>query len=147
MPRIQPPVYLLLAIIAMFGLHWLLPVAQLVHYPWTLLGLIPVVIGFLIGMAGSVKFRQVGTTIVPGQVSSTLVTGGVFGFSRNPIYLGMLLALAGIWLLLGSLSPVVMVPLFWLALNQTIIPLEERMLTERFGDEYRAYQRRVRRWL
>ena len=147
MPRIQPPTYFFASVVLMLLLHWLLPLWHWLAWPWTLLGLIPALAGAYLGQAGSSTFRRVGTTIVPGQVSSTLVTTGVFGFTRNPMYLSFTLLLVGLGVLLGSLSPLVVIPIFIIIINQRIIPIEERMLTEKFGAEYADYQRRVRRWI
>ena len=72
---------------------------------------------------------------------------GPFRFTRNPIYLGMVLLLSGAAVGLGSLSPWFVIPPFILAIAFDVIPAEEAMLTETFGDAYRAYQSRVRRWI
>ena len=83
----------------------------------------------------------------PFQPSSALVEAGPFSFSCNPMYLGMLLALAGLWLLLGSVSPLAVVPaLFWLLHARFVLP-EEAHLERHFGARYHDYRRRVRRWL
>jgi protein-S-isoprenylcysteine O-methyltransferase Ste14 len=76
-----------------------------------------------------------------------LVTHGVFAFSRNPMYLSMMLGLLGVFVALGSLTPLAAVPVFFLIIRRRFIAVEERMLEEAFGDDYRAYKSRVRRWL
>ena len=76
-----------------------------------------------------------------------LAAGGFNRFTRNPMYLGMLLWLLAWALWLGSLSAFVGLPLFVLYLNRFQISLEERFLAEKFGAEYQAYCARVRRWI
>ncbi|MFB8831121.1 methyltransferase family protein [Azotobacter sp. CWF10] len=73
--------------------------------------------------------------------------GGPFRFSRNPIYLADTLIYAGIALLLASLWPWLLLPVLIVFMNRTVIRHEEALLTELFGDAYRAYQARVRRWI
>ena len=76
-----------------------------------------------------------------------MVTGGVFRFTRNPMYLGMLLVLAGWALWLGNAAAFAGLPLSVLVLNALQIRPEERILRERFGDEWTRYAARVRRWM
>ena len=75
------------------------------------------------------------------------MTHGLFDHSRNPIYLSMVVALLGIFVVLGSLSPLAAVPVFVAIIRTRVIAVEEVMLEETFGDVYRAYESRVRRWL
>lgn len=146
-PRILPPVYLLAAVLLMLGLHYWLPLRQLITWPWRWVGAAVCGAGLCLGIWSVMSFVRHKTTIKPGAVSSHLLTEGPFRFSRNPIYLGMVLILAGTALLLGSVTPWVAIPLFIWMISRNIIPVEEAMLTETFGDSYRQYQRRVRRWL
>lgn len=142
-----PPLWLALAIALMIALHLLLPLARVVPWPWSLAGAVPLVGGVLLAVWGERHFERAGTAVRPFQPSSALVEAGPFRFSRNPMYLGILLALTGLWLLLGTLSPVVVVPaLFWLLHRRFVIP-EEAHLKHHFGAHYDDYRRRVRRWL
>jgi protein-S-isoprenylcysteine O-methyltransferase Ste14 len=76
-----------------------------------------------------------------------LMTGGPFGFSRNPMYLGMLIWLVGLAILLGSLIAFLFPILLFLLANFLLIPTEERRMEHQFGKQYVAYRQRVRRWL
>ena len=87
------------------------------------------------------------TTVNPYAGASTLCTGGPFRFSRNPIYLGDWFILVGVALLLNTLWPLLFAPLIWLMLRFGVIRHEEAHLEAKFGDAYRAYKSRVRRWL
>ena len=90
--------------------------------------------------------RRHRTTIRPHAAASALVTEGPFGLSRNPIYLGNLLLVAGIGLALGRLWLVLLAPLLAVALQELAIKREERHLEARFGAAWRDYAARVRRW-
>jgi protein-S-isoprenylcysteine O-methyltransferase Ste14 len=142
-----PPVYLLASIIVMPGLHVLLPVARVLWFPWTLAGILPAVAGVALTLAGAFTFRRHRTTIKPFEVSSSLVRDGVFGYSRNPIYLGLILLLVGLALLLGSLTPFAVCVAFAVLLHYRFVRVEERMLADRFGTDWQDYSARVRRWL
>jgi len=143
----MPPTFFLLAIGVMGLLHWLLPLWHFLPWPWNWLGLLPLAGGTALAVAGSQAFARAGTSIVPFTPSSALVTTGVYSYSRNPMYLGMILGLIGVWLLLGSLMPVLVIPAFASLLRWRFIAVEEQMLTARFGAAYTTYQVRVGRWL
>ncbi len=87
------------------------------------------------------------TTVNPYAGASALCTFGPFRFSRNPIYLGDWFILMGVSLLLGTLWPLVFAPLIWAMLRYGVIRHEEAHLEARFGDAYRRYASRVRRWI
>ena len=88
-----------------------------------------------------------GTTIYPNGQASALVTDGPYRYSRNPMYLGMALLILGFALALGSVGALLGVPVFVLAVQWLFIVPEEQRLDGLFGDDYRSYRRRVRRWL
>ena len=99
-------------------------------------------------IAWAVRTMERGGTSPDAALHPTaLVTRGPFRFSRNPIYLGFLLIYAGGGLLLNSLWIVLLVSGVIAGLTQAIIVRDEQLLEKRFGDEYRAYRARVRRWL
>jgi len=83
----------------------------------------------------------------PGQPTTRLVTGGVFAWSRNPLYLGGFAALAGLALALGAAWGLIMLLPALAAAHALLIRPEERYLEATFGAEYRAYAARVRRWV
>lgn len=87
------------------------------------------------------------TAVKPFEKSSSLVTGGVFGISRNPMYLGMTLVLLGAALLLGSLTPFAVVIALPILFDRLFISPKEQMLEGTFGDQFREYRERVRRWI
>lgn len=92
-------------------------------------------------------FHRHHTTVNPYASATTLCTGGPFRFSRNPIYLGDWFLLIGISLLMNTLWPLAFAPLIWVTLRFGVIRYEEAHLEAKFGDAYRDYKTRVRRWL
>jgi protein-S-isoprenylcysteine O-methyltransferase Ste14 len=146
-PRILPPVYLLLAILLMFALHYLVPIRHVIAWPWRWIGVALIVAALSFGCWAFISFSRHKTTIIPGEVSTRLMTDGPFQLSRNPIYFGMIFILAGVAIWLGSLSPWIAIPFFVWMIRRNIIPVEEAMLAEAFGDDYKQYQQRVRRWI
>jgi len=137
----------LISLAAMLVLHFLLPLGTLIPMPSTLLGLVPLVCGIAVNLAADRAFHEAGTTVKPFEVSSVLVTGGVYRISRNPMYLGFALLLIGVALLLGRVTPWAIVPAFILLVDRCYIAVEERMLETRFGMAWKKYAAQVRRWI
>jgi len=108
-----------------------------------------VVIGQSISIFGIVSFRRAKTTINPHKPSaaSSLVTSGVYRYTRNPMYLGLSVTLMGWAVFLSNPLALLAVPLFVLYINKFQINPEERVLSSLFGAEYAAYKEKVRRWL
>ena len=148
-PRIPPPILMLFAAGLMWALdHWM-PLGQWMSAQWNRLGGLVAAVGIAIAVAAFARFRQIGTTVNPVDPSkaSRLVTDGVFRVSRNPMYLGLLLLLIGWAVWLGSISPLVVPPLFVFAITVVQIIPEERALNRNFGEEYVSYRRSVARWI
>lgn len=147
--RVPPPVVALVAALAMPAGRWLgdgLPLDR----SWRIgIAVVLVAAGFALAVPAVLSFRRARTTINPHRIerASALVTSGVFGLTRNPMYLGLALQLTGWAVLLGTLSAFLGPVLFaaWITRFQ-IVP-EERLLAERFGDDFHAWRRRVRRWI
>lgn len=146
---IPPPVYAL----ATAGVMWVLdknvPLIEWLGSPFNQIGLVIIAIAVLADLWSVGLFFKKKTTPNPMKPDKTsqLVATGLYRISRNPMYLGMLLALTGWWVYLGSLSPLIMLPVFvWVLTVQQILP-EERVLEDKFGEDYLQYKRRVRRWL
>lgn len=87
------------------------------------------------------------TAIHPLDTPRALITTGAFRFTRNPIYLALLLALAATGAAFDSLWHLALLPILFLLLNTFVVPREERALTAVFGVQYTEYCHRVRRWL
>jgi protein-S-isoprenylcysteine O-methyltransferase Ste14 len=98
-------------------------------------------------LAASGMFRKAGTDIKPWKTATALVGEGVYGYTRNPMYLGMALAYVGLALACASVGALILLPVVIFVIRSQVIAREERYLEAKFGDAYRAYQHRVRRWL
>lgn len=144
---ILPPAYLLGGACGMVALHFFLPAARILSFPWTLAGFIPVVIGAVLNVAADHAFTLRETTVKPFGMPSSLVTDGVFTVSRNPMYLGMGLILLGLALVLGTLTPFLVCAGFVVLVHYRFVLHEERTLADRFPAEWRSYSARVRRWI
>jgi protein-S-isoprenylcysteine O-methyltransferase Ste14 len=134
--------------IAMWELnrHW--PIATLISVPWNRLGWCVVVTALIAPFAAIRKFGQAGTTVNPHQPEQTsaLVTGGIYAWTRNPMYLGLTMVLIGWATSLGTLTPFAGPVLFVLLIEWVQIHPEEHALSVRFGKEYADYCARVNRW-
>lgn len=146
--RIPPPVWLLL-----FGsLTWVLdrvtPIVVLLETPVNRAGWALVVAGAAIIVTAMLQFRRAHTTVNPltPAKASALVSSGIFGFSRNPMYLGLSVALCGWAVVLGSLGAWLALPLFVLVITRLQIEPEETVLATLFGTAYGDYCSRVGRW-
>jgi protein-S-isoprenylcysteine O-methyltransferase Ste14 len=103
--------------------------------------------GFVMIGLGTRRFVAAGTNVPPNLPTTALVVDGIYGRTRNPLYLGSTLVYLGLGAAAGSLWPMVfLAPLLWV-INVGVIAREERYLERKFGDAYRSYQGRVRRWL
>jgi protein-S-isoprenylcysteine O-methyltransferase Ste14 len=142
-----PPTYVYAAIALMVALHFLFPVKKIIPFPWDLFGVIPLAAGVALNLSADSAFRKARTTVKPFQESAALVTGGVYRISRHPMYLGFVLILIGLAVLLGSLTPFFVIPIFAVLMDRVFIVIEERMLAEKFGQEWVDYGTKVRRWV
>jgi protein-S-isoprenylcysteine O-methyltransferase Ste14 len=144
---ITPPTCLFVAVLLMVALHLACPLAGVVAPPWTLAGVAPVLVGLAVNVWASAIFGKTRTTIKPSEQSTHLVVDGPFRFSRHPMYAGMVLVLAGVAVMLGTVAPFAVIPAFvWLMQVRFVRP-EERSMEETFGQAYTEYKKRVRQWI
>jgi len=122
------------------GPHWL---PAWLRWP----GLALLVAGLGIAAWHARLFRRVGTNIHTFRAPQVLVTGGLFRHSRNPMYLGFVLALAGLALVLGAVTPALVAVAYAVVVDRWYIRFEEEAMARTFGEDYRRYRTRVRRWL
>ena len=144
--QILPPTWLLASILIMLALHFLLPVRKVIPSPYRYLGILPTIIGFLLNIWSDQIFKKANTTVKPFEQSGRLVAQGPYRFSRHPMYLGMILILAGLAVLLGTIMPVIVVLAFF-GVCRKYIRIEEKAMEETFGNAYLEYKKRVRRWI
>jgi hypothetical protein len=130
----------------MIGLHCLFPVYRIIPDPWNLLGLVPLAVDVILNLSSDRAFKEAETTGKSFQESKTLVTDDAFRITRNPMHLGFALVVIGVAILLGSVTPWVVVALFTILLDQAYMDVEERMMAEQFGSDWSRYAERTRRW-
>jgi len=97
--------------------------------------------------AAMLLFRRAGTSAAPMRPTIALVTSGPYRLTRNPMYVGMAFLYLGFALPLGAIWSLALLPAVLLGVDRIAIVREERYLEAKFGEEYRAYKGRVRRWL
>ncbi len=151
-PRIHvpPPLILFAGFLAGYGLDALVPLplvpqagsTSLLVVQWGLLGL-----GAAFGLWGFLTFVRARTGVLPNQSVTQFITHGPYRFSRNPMYTGLTLMYLGFTRLANSLWPLILLPFALWALWKLVIQKEEAYLAEKFGEEYKDYRIRVRRWL
>lgn len=147
--RIPPLVWALLHAGLMKGCQKLFPDLTLplpfAPFFWPVL----VGLGLSLCVGGVQSFRQAQTTVDPmhPEKATTVVDSGLYGVTRNPMYVGMMLILFGLAVHLQNIPAFLVVGLFIAAVTQFQIRPEERVLEERFGEAYLDYRRRVPRWL
>jgi protein-S-isoprenylcysteine O-methyltransferase Ste14 len=146
-PKIMPLVWLLFALLLMAGLHSGLPLIRILHSPWTWAGLAPGVFGTWVMVTSARAFQRAETGLMPFDEATVLVKGGFFRYTRNPMYLGMVLILLGAAMLCGTAGAFLPIPMFVFIIRRNFILGEENFMEEAFGDEYLDYKRSVGRWL
>lgn len=143
---IPPPAWALLFVVAAWSIGWALGLAAPLEQP--LPGGMLVIAGVALAVWGRLTFAKAGTEVMPASpANKVLVTGGPFRFTRNPMYCGILIITLGIALIVGTLTMLAAPIAFFLWVNFVSIPFEEAKMERQFGDAYRDYKRKVRRWI
>ncbi len=143
---IHPPVLFALSIAAGLLLAWLVPIGGKSVGPREL-ALLPVGIGGAFIYYAWQRMRAADTNMPTFQPATALVTDGIFAWSRNPIYIGLVLIHFGIGLGLPNVWVTMLTVPFAFVLHYGVILREEAYLTELFGEPYRAYMTRTKRWM
>ena len=147
---IFPPAIYLGGLIVGYLIQWLLPI-PIVPAAWSIairiLGVVVLVIGAWLMFSALGVFHRLGTAVSPFEPTTELASDGPYRFSRNPIYLGMALLLAGFAFLGNAFWPLVaVIPAVGIIQTQ-VVAREEVYLEGKFGSDYRDYKSRVKRWL
>jgi protein-S-isoprenylcysteine O-methyltransferase Ste14 len=147
--KVPPPAVALLIGVLMWLASSLVAPAEVLFAFRVGVAVVLVSVGLVVGLAGIVSFWRARTTINPTKPSATssLVTSGVFRFTRNPMYLSLLLYLLAWAAYLANWLTFLFLPVFVVYINRFQIQPEERALSSLFGPEYASYKGRVRRWL
>jgi protein-S-isoprenylcysteine O-methyltransferase Ste14 len=145
-----PPLIVALTLgVMMWAIDWFLPLASNHSFGRTILAIAIFGSAVAITATAILGFRKAETTVNPTtpEAASAIVTTGVYRLTRNPMYLGFLLALLAWAVFLGNIVSAMILVLFVAYMNRFQISPEERALRARFGEPYEAYLRSVRRWL
>jgi len=147
--KIPPLLVWLVMAGAMLGVAYLAPGLSFTLAGSSAFALALAGLGGAVAVAGVIAFRAKRTTVNPltPGASSTVVSNGVYRLSRNPMYLGFLLALAGWAVYLSNAGAALLLPAFVAYMTRYQIKPEERALLAKFGSEFADYRSRVRRWL
>jgi len=147
--RVPPPLVMLLFMVTVFVFDYIAPF-NLFYLPWLsyVLVISLIVLGGVIALWGVKEFREAKTTVNPlkPESSSSLVSSGIYQYTRNPMYLGLLLALLSSVVYTQHPLGLVSALGFVLYINRFQIEPEEKMLVTLFGDEFVEYTSRVKRW-
>ena len=143
----RPPRIAIVLIVISIGLWHFSPPDTLLHIPYKLIASVSIIFGFTVMTWAWLQFRKSDTAVCPTSISSLIVTHGIYKYSRNPMYLGMLIMLTGSSLLMGTIPSMFAPIAFFLIIDKVFIKYEEGKLLSAFGDVYSQYQMITRRWL
>jgi protein-S-isoprenylcysteine O-methyltransferase Ste14 len=145
---VRPPLAWGLAVIAGVALNWLVPLPFLPTYlPAGWLGAMVFVLALALFAWAIVTITRGGSNVPTSMPTTTIIESGPYRFTRNPIYLSMCLGLIGLAIAFDNLWLLMMLVPFGLVIRYGVVAREEAYLERKFGDVYRGYRSRVRRWL
>ena len=143
---VLPPLLYGTAFLMALVLHWRWPmrIFDSAAAPW--LSLVPFLLGLVVDIRGIRAMKAAGTNVDPSRPATAIVTSGPFRFSRNPLYLGMTLFYGGLTLAIDSWWGFLMLIPVLAVMHWGVILREERYLERKFGEPYRQYRSKVRRY-
>ncbi len=145
--NVHPPIIAFIFIAIAYLLGWFIRIPLSVPGSLRNIGFALTFIGFMLGVGALLEFRKARTTLdLHGSVKK-LVTGGIYRFTRNPIYLGFLLMVIGLPLNSGYYWGFLLSPFYAATMSRLAIEKEEDYLEKKFKKQYADYKSRVRRWL
>ncbi len=147
MKKVIPPFLFLSCIVIMIIIRNLVVIKEIVPRPFNYFGTVLIILGIVATILVRKEFEKNNTEIHTFKEPRKLVTHGLFKISRNPIYLGFAISLFGVWILLGTILPIIGCLLFITITNCYYIPFEERIMENTFGKEYKKYKAKVRKWI
>ena len=148
MKKLLPPILFILTAVVMGIVCWGTGSEHNILYPYNLFGLFVLVVGLGMASWGSRLFRRLNTNIMTFDEPDVLVTQGLYRFTRNPMYLGFVIAILGIAILYqGAIVAFVLAFLFFIVTDRWYIKFEERAMLRKFGEDYQNYCNNTRRWI
>ena len=152
MIKILPPIWFFVFLIIALVLHFSFPGTHAFNFSdllvFKILGIIIFIIGMSFSLQASKQFKEENTEILPtSPTNRVLITKGAYKYSRNPMYLGMVLSIVGIGVYVGTLPLFIAALAHFMVLNFFFIPFEEEKMERQFGEEFVRYKAVVRRWV
>ena len=141
-----PPVLVFISLIIIVLFYFLLPAYNWIAFPYNLFGFLFIFTGFIISGKTRDLFDKYNTTLGFGN-SSYLITEDIFSKTRNPMYIGMFLFLFGLSICFMNIFSILTSIVFILFVRICFIPVEEKLLFEEYGCEYKTYKQKVNRWI
>lgn len=145
--KYRPPRIALSLLAVSVALWYFTPPLTILYMPYKLIGTISIIFGFTVLTWAWLQFKKTKTAVSPTAKSSLIVTNGLYRYTRNPMYLGMLTILLGAAFLMGTIEAMVAPIAFFLIIDKVFIPFEEDKLLAQFGEVYAGYAGSVRRWI
>ena len=145
--KFPPPLIFLVVIIVAYGVDYFWPIGLGGSFVIKYIGILVVILGIFVVILASRYFKHAETNIEPWKPTTKIISTGIYGYSRNPIYLAFCLVQIGIAVFLNSFWILVSIIVSASLVYHIAIKKEEGYLETKFGDDYIRYKKKVRRWL
>jgi len=145
--KIRPPFIALFYLLVAIGLDYFLSTKKIILAPYNLIGILIIIGGIILMITAVLLFKKEGTPKNPFKKPTVMITSGPYKFTRNPMYVGVTMVSLGIAVYFGTVIMFLAPLAFFLTINFTFIPREEKILETLFGQKYLDYEKKVRRWL
>lgn len=145
--RIKPPYIAFLLLFLSWLFDYLFPQSRFIYGKYKYIGILIFIFGLSITFSSFYLFKKNKTPLMPGQKPTFMVAAGPYKFTRNPMYLGVTIALLGAAIYIGNLLSFFAPIIFLLVMNYYFVPFEEKLLEKIFGKQYLNYKKKVRRWI
>ena len=143
----MPTTWFLVLLGITIAAQFIIPHKRIIPFPYNNFGWVFIIAGVILNLWTDNLFKKHNTTVKPYLKPSHFISKGPFRISRNPMYLGMLIILAGTSILFRSIILLIPSFLYLLVMNIFYIRKEETYLLEQFGDEFLSYKKKVRQWI
>lgn len=144
---IKPPYIAFSLLFLSWLFDYLFPQFRFIFGIYKYIGVLVFIFGLSITFSSFYVFKKNKTPIMPGQKPTFMVAAGTYKFTRNPMYLGVTIALLGAAIYIGNLFSFFAPIIFLLIMNYYFVPFEEKLLEKIFGKQYLNYKKQVRRWI
>lgn len=146
---IPPPIIYLAVFAAGIFLQRIIPISKSFFKTRGsgIIGIVLIAISMVFGLAALERFFKTRNTVITVKPATSLQTGGIYSVTRNPMYVGVLFLYTGLTFLIGNWWNIILLPFLIWIIQGYVIHREEKYLMRRFGDDYKKYKTKVRRWI